>query len=410
MEAGKSSTPDAPVPAKYRDMLPDQRFIIHVDMDAFYASVEQRDRPELRGLPLIVGGLGPRGVVSTCSYEARRFGVHSAMPTAQARRLCPDGVYLRPNLARYEEVSERVFEVFHEVTPLVEGLSLDEAFLDVTGSLRLLGSIETIGRRIKDTIWERTQLHASVGMGPNKLLAKLASELSKPNGFHRIEAERAAEELAPLPVGRLWTVGKVTEQALHRLGIRTMGELAASDTARLASAPGRQVAALQALARGEDDRRVEPAQAEQSIGAEHTYDVDLAELALAEAWLLRHCERIAARARQRGLQGRTVTVKLREPPFITHTRQAQLRTPSASAIELYELARGLLNAWWESQQRPRLRLLGVSLSGFAAERQQDLFDSSAERRVTDQVQDSINSRFGSGSLVRGGVLKTRPQD
>jgi DNA polymerase-4 len=388
----------------------EEHAIIHVDMDAFYASVEQRDRPALRGLPVIVAGLGPRGVVSTCSYEARRFGVHSAMPTVQARRLCPEGVYLWPDLARYEAVSDEVFEVFHEVTPLVEGLSLDEAFLDVTASQRLLGSVETIGRRIKQAIRERTGLNASVGMGPNKLLAKLAGELSKPDGFHRIAAEGAAAELAPLPVGRLWTVGKVTEQALHRLGIRTMGELAACDTARLASALGRQAGALQALARGEDDRRVEPAQAEQSIGAEHTFDVDLADLAMAEAWLLRHCERIAARARQRGLQGRTVTVKLREPPFVTHTRQAQLPVASASANALYGLARGLLGAWWRGQQRPRLRLLGVSLSGFAVERQQDLFDSAPDRRITDQVQDRINSRFGTGSLVRAGVLKTRQQD
>jgi DNA polymerase-4 len=391
-------------------MLPDQRSIIHVDMDAFYASVEQRDRPQLRGRPVIVGGLGPRGVVSTCSYEARPFGVRSAMPMAQARRLCPDAVYLPPDFARYEEASEQVFKVFHEATPLVEGLSLDEAFLDVTASLRLLGSIETIGRRIKLAIHERTQLNASVGMGPNKLLAKLASETSKPDGFRRITAEHAARELAPLPVGRLWTVGKVTEQALHRLGIRTIGELAASDTARLASALGRQVEVLQALARGEDDREVEPAQAEQSIGSEHTFDVDIAELAMAEAWLLRHCERIAARARQRGLEGRTVTVKLREPPFVTHSRQAQLRVPSASASEFFELARGLLNAWWKAQSRPRLRLLGVSLSGFAAERQQDLFDNAPERRVTDQVQDRINARFGSGSLIRAGVLRTQEQD
>lgn len=391
-------------------MLPDERAIIHVDMDAFYASVEQRDRPELRGLPVIVAGLGPRGVVSTCSYEARRFGVRSAMPTAQARRLCPDGVYLWPDLTRYEEVSCQVFEIFHEVTPLVEGLSLDEAFLDVTASQRLLGSVETMAWRIKEAIRERTRLNASVGMGPNKLLAKLASEISKPDGFRRIHPDRAAAELAPLPVGRLWTVGKVTEQALHRLGIRTMGELAACDTARLASALGRQAGALQALARGEDDRSVEPEQAEQSIGAEHTFDVDLAELTMAEAWLLRHCERIAARARQRGLQGRTVTVKLREPPFVTHTRQAQLPSPSASASELYGLARGLLNAWWKSQQRPRLRLLGVNLSGFAVKPQQDLFDAAPEQRVADQLQDRINSRFGTGSLVRAGVLKTRQQD
>ena len=391
-------------------MPPDERSIIHVDMDAFYASVEVLDQPGLRGLPVIVGGLGPRGVVSTCSYEARTFGVRSAMPIVQARRLCPDGVYVWPRMARYEELSDQVFNVFHQVTPLVEGLSLDEAFLDVTASLRLLGSIETIGRGIKEAILERTGLVASVGMGPNKLLAKLASEMSKPDGFHRITAQGAADELAPLPVGRLWTVGKVTEQALHRMGIRTIGELAACDTARLAGALGRQVAGLQALARGEDDRCVEPAQAEQSIGAEHTFDVDVAELALAESWLLRHCERIAARARQRGLEGRTVTVKLREPPFVTHTRQAQLRAPSASAGDIYAVARGLLKSWWQAQRRPRLRLLGASLSGFATERQQDLFDAVSDARVTDRVQDKINLRFGTGSLVRAGVLRTKRQN
>lgn len=391
-------------------MPPAERSIIHVDMDAFYASVEQLDHPELRGRPVIVGGLGPRGVVSTCSYEARPFGVRSAMPMVQARRLCPDGVYLWPRMARYEEASAQVFAVFHEMTPLVEGLSLDEAFLDVTGSLRLLGSVEAIGRRIKQQIRERTRLVASVGMGPNKLLAKLASELSKPDGLRRIAAEDAAAELAPLPVGRLWTVGKVTEQALHRIGIRTIGELAACDTARLAGALGRQAAVIQALARGEDEREVIAEQAEQSIGSEHTFDVDLAELAMAESWLLRHCERIAARARQRGLAGRTVTVKLREPPFVTHTRQASLRSPSASASELYDVARALLQAWWQAQRKPRLRLLGVSLSGFEGRRQQDLFEAASSAQVSDEVQDRINSRFGSGSLVRAGVLRTRRQD
>jgi DNA polymerase IV len=391
-------------------MPPDERSIIHVDMDAFYASVEQLDRPELLGVPIIVGGLGPRGVVSTCSYEARRFGVRSAMPTAQARRLCPEGVYLWPRMARYEEVSAQVFEVFHEVTPLVEGLSLDEAFLDVSASLRLLGPIEVIGRRVKNAIRGRTGLVASVGMGPNKLLAKLASEISKPDGFHRIASDKAAAELAPLPVGRLWTVGKVTEQALHRLGIRTIGELAACDTKRLASALGRQVEAMQALARGEDDRCVQPEQAEQSIGAEHTFDVDLVDKGLAESWLLRHCERISARARERGLKGSTVTIKLREPPFVTHTRQARLRAPSASVSEIYEMARGLLCTWWQAQPRPSLRLLGVSLSGFAERRQEELFGPAQEAGETDQLQDRINHRFGLGSLVRAGVLRTRKQD
>jgi DNA polymerase-4 len=348
--------------------------------------------------------------VSTCSYEARRFGVRSAMPTAQARRLCPDGIYVWPRLDRYEAISDQIFEIFHETTPMVEGLSLDEAFLDVSASLRLLGPIEVIARRIKGAILERTRLVASVGMGPNKLLAKLASELSKPDGFQRISFDRAASELAPLPVGRLWTVGRVTEQVLHRLGIQTIGELAACDTARLAGALGRQAASLQALARGEDDRCVQPEQAEQSMGSEHTFDTDLIDKVLAESWLLRQCERIAARARVRGLRGRTVTLKLREPPFVTHTRQAQLHAPSASAGEIYDVARRLLEIWWQMQSRPRLRLLGVSLSGFAEQRQGDMFGATSKGRVTDEVQDRVNLRFGSGSLVRAGVLRARKQD
>jgi DNA polymerase-4 len=387
-----------------------ERSIIHVDMDAFYASVEQLDRPELLGQPVIVAGLGRRGVVSTCSYEARRYGVHSAMPTAQARRLCPDGVYLAPRAARYEEVSAQVFAMFEALTPQVEGLSLDEAFLDVSASLRLLGDMAGIGRRIKQEIRERTGLTASVGMGPNKLLAKLASELSKPDGLLRIRAEEAAVSLAPLPVGRLWTVGRVTEQALHKLGIRTIGELAACDPARLTRALGRQARVLQILARGEDERPVEAVRAEQSIGAEHTFDQDLEHLELAESWLLRQCERVAARARARGLEGATVTVKLREPPFITATRQAPLGAPSASAAEIYAVARRLLNVWWQRQPRPRLRLLGVSLSGFDRRPQEDMFAMGSKGAATDQVQDRINLRFGTGSLVRGGILRTHKRD
>ncbi|TBR39579.1 DNA polymerase IV [Dyella terrae] len=388
-------------------MAASERSIIHVDMDAFYASVEQLDRPELRGRPVIVGGLGPRGVVSTCSYEARPYGVRSAMPTAQARRLCPDGVYLVPRIERYSEASAIVFEVFHEVTPQVEGLSLDEAFLDVTASLKLLGTVESIGRRIKRSILERTGLVASVGMGPNKLVAKLASEMSKPDGFLRIRGGEARTKLAPLPVGRLWTVGKVTEQTLHRIGIHTIGELAACDPSRLTRALGRQAPVLQALARGEDSRAVESERAEQSIGSEHTFDTDVADRNLAEAWLLKQCERVAARVRARNLRGATVTVKLREPPFTTYTRQASLAAPSASASEIFEVARRLLGAWWQTQPKPRLRLLGVSLSGFDRLPQEDMFVEGARGAATDQVQDRINLRFGNGSLVRAGSLRTR---
>jgi DNA polymerase-4 len=389
-----------------------ERAIIHVDMDAFYAAVEVLDDPSLHGKPVIVGGLGPRGVISTCSYEARRYGVRSAMPTAQARRLCPDGVYIVPRHDRYQEISLEVFEVFDEVTPQVEGLSLDEAFLDVTASLKLFSSIEAIGRQLKSRIRERTGLNASVGMASNKLLAKLASELSKPDGFLRIASDEALAYLDPLPVGRMWTVGKVAEASLHRIGVRTIGELARCEPWRLEKAMGRQSAHLQALARGEDEREVQAAVREQSIGSEWTFDTDIAELALAHAWLLRQCEKVGARARARGMVPRTVTVKLREPPFVTHTRQAQLSAPGNATPPIFTLARRLLDTWWNAQPRPRLRLLGVSLSGFGEVDggQVDLFAPAKPAGQADGVQDRVNEKFGAGSLVRAGVLKTRGQD
>jgi DNA polymerase IV len=396
-----------------RRMPVEARAIIHVDMDAYYASVEQLDNPALRGRPVIVGGLGTRGVVSTCSYEARPYGVRSAMPIAQARRLCPDGVYVLPRMERYQELSEVVFDVFHQVTPQIEGLSLDEAFLDVTASLRLFDSVESIGRRIKSEIFARTGLHASVGMAQNKLLAKLASELSKPDGFLRIDPEGAQACLDPLPVGRLWTVGKVAEQSLHRIGVRTIGELVRCDPWRLQRAVGKHGEFLQALARGEDEREVQSGVAEQSIGAERTFDIDLSELSIAQAWLLQQCEKVAARARGRDMRPRTVTVKLREPPFVTHTRQAQLASPDNATPEIYALARRLLDVWWQGQPRPRLRLIGVSLSGFgqaAVQQQQDMFAVTKPVKKADGVQDRINERFGAGSLFRAGVLKTRGED
>ncbi len=237
-------------------MQPGQRAIIHVDMDAFYASVEELDDPTLVGKPVVVAGLGRRGVVSTANYEARKYGVRSAMATAEARRRCPDAVYIFPRHARYQEVSNVVFEVFGEVTPMIEGLSLDEAFLDVTASLRLFSSVEAIGRRVKEAIRERTGLNASVGMAHNKLLAKLASELSKPNGFLRIAPDEVRGYLDPLPVGRMWTVGKVAEEALHKVGIRTIGDLVRADARRLNKAVGeRHAAQLRRLCRARTSAR-----------------------------------------------------------------------------------------------------------------------------------------------------------
>ena len=381
------------------------RAIIHVDMDAFYASVEVLDHPQWRGLPLVVGELGPRSVVSTASYEARRYGVRSAMPTVTAKRLCPQALFVPVRMARYREVSAEVFAVFGEVTPEIEGLSLDEAFLDVSRSLRLFGGeIETIGRHLKQEIVRRTGLNASVGMAHNKLLAKLASELSKPDGFLRIRPEQVHAVLDPLPVGRLWTVGKVAEANLHRLGIRTVGELRFAEPRRLQQACGSQAGHWQQLARGEDSRPVQPDAEEKSISAETTFVTDLTTLDQALSWLARLAERVGERVRAQQLKGRTITLKVRKPPFETHTRQLSLGEPTDATGELLDAGRSLLQRWWAAEKDPRLRLLGIGISQFAAEAQSGLFAPSPGQ---DRLADRINQRFGHGSLVRGVVLKSR---
>ena len=381
------------------------RAILHVDMDAFFAAIEQHDHPELRGQPVIVAGPGRRSVVLTASYEARPFGVHSAMPTAQARRLCPHGLYVAPHFARYAAVSAQVFAVFAEATPLIEGLSLDEAFLDVSASLGLFGDIKAVGRHVKQRIRERTGLAASIGMAHNKLLAKLASELSKPDGLLRIAPDEVQATLDPLPVGRLWGVGRVAQQRLERCDIRSIGQLRLADPARLSRALGRNAAGLQRLACGADDRPVEPEREEKSIGAETTFDVDLDTFEDADAWLLRLSERVSERARRRRLRGRVVHVKLREPPFITHTRQARLPAPSDATAAIHGLARDLLVRWWRQRNGRRLRLLGISLGGFEEEAQADMFTAGSDG--VDALQDSVNRRFGEGSLTRGATLRTR---
>jgi DNA polymerase-4 len=378
------------------------RAILHVDMDAFFAAVEQFDRPELRGRPVIVGHPQARSVVLTASYEARPFGVRSAMPSTQAQRLCPQAVWVAPRMARYREISERVFEVFAEVTPVVEGLSLDEAFLDVTGSLRLFGGVERIGRQLKKSIRERTGLTASIGMAHNKLLAKFASELGKPDGLLHIPPDRVHAVLDPLPVGRLWTVGRQAQAALEAIGIRSIGELRRADPGTLGRALGRDASHLLALARGQDERPVQADAREKSIGAESTFAQDLETFEQAAAWLLRLCEKVAARTRRSGLRGRVVHLKLREPPFITHTRQATLSASTDATAEIHAVARDLLAKWWQTSGGRRLRLLGVSLGGFEATAQPDLFARGAD--ATDGVQDRVNARFGEGSLVRGRTL------
>lgn len=409
------------------------RAILHVDMDAFYAAIEQRDHPQWRGRPVIIGGIGKRSVVSTASYEARVFGVRSAMPGSVARRLCPDGVFVAPRMAHYAAVSREIFEVFARFTPVIESLSLDEAFLDVTGSIRLFGSPRAIGLAIKQGVREATGLSCSVGVAPNKLLAKLASELEKPDGLVELDHDTARARLDPLPVGKLWTIGRVAEEKLLALGIRTIGDLRQAPEAQVRRALGSHAATAQALARGEDERPVVPDRVEQSIGAEHTFGDDLVRLDDARAWLLRLAERVGERARADGLAGRTVTVKLRAPPFETHTRQVTLPAATASTDALYASGEALLVRWWSEQRRPRLRLLGISLSGLdgddePAVGQGDLFAPAPDaalpgdatrvaapregERATgrDALVDAINRRFGRRTVARAATLRTEPEE
>ena len=323
--------------------------ILHADMDAFYASVEQRDRPELRGRPVIVGGSSGRGVVAAASYEARRFGVRSAMPTVRARALCPDAVIVPGDMAKYRRVSAQIRAVFDSVSPLVEPLSLDEAFIDVTASVRLLGTPLAIGRLVKDRVRAATDLAVSVGIGPGKMVAKIASDLSKPDGLLEVPAGDVQAFLHPLPVGRLWGVGPVTEAALRSAGIATVGDLAAADSDLLARRVGNAASLLGRLARGEDVRDVEADRDAKSYGEESTFAGDVRDDRIARDAIIAHGEAVARRLRRDGVRARTVVLKIKlaerlgPGEYRVLTRQAPLPEPSddgavitAAALELWE--------------------------------------------------------------------------
>src|SRR5579863_1122168 len=290
--------------------------ILHVDMDAFYASVEERERPELVGKPLIVGGTPQgRGVVAAANYAVRKFGVHSAMPTSTALRLCPQAIVLRPRLDYYAAVSEEIREILYRFTPLVEPLSLDEAFVDVTGSELLFGPSVEIGRRIKREIREALRLVASVGVAPNKFLAKIASDLEKPDGFVVVEPANVQEFLDPLPVGRLWGVGRVTGLALDKLGIRTIGDVRKMSLAVLQQHFGKAGEHLWCLSQGIDERRVVPDRETKSISHETTFSVDISDSEVLRAWLVELSEQVGCRLRRHNLSGRTVQIKIRLADF-----------------------------------------------------------------------------------------------
>lgn len=380
------------------------RAILHCDLDAFYASVEQRDHPEYRGKPVIVGGLPhERGVVSAASYEARAFGVRSAMPLRIAGRLCPDGIYVRGDAAKYEEASDQVMALFAERTPLVQPISLDEAFLDVTASAHLFGGALAIARELKAAVRSRLGLVLSVGLANNKLCAKIASDLRKPDGLVVVEPGTEAAFLAPLPLERLWGVGPRTREALEGLGLRTIGDLAATDAAMLESRLGANGAAIAQRAQGIDDDPVVPEEPPKSVGHEHTFDRDTLDHALIEATLLRLAEGVGRRLRAGGLLGRTVMLKLRVAPFETRTRQRTLAAATDDDVTIFRAGRSLLRAALdEDRQRGKLspvRLVGVSVHGLVAGQQLGLFESARAARLNAAL-DAVRSRFGEEALDR----------
>jgi len=388
--------------------------ILHVDMDAFYASVEQRDDPTLVGKPVIVGGSAEgRGIVAAANYEARKFGVHSAMAAAQAKRLCPNAVFLKPRIDHYAKVSRQIREIFEQFTPLVEPLSLDEAFLDVRGSVPLFGPAAEIGRRIKQQVRSELRLVASVGVAPTKFVAKIASDLQKPDGFVVVNPEEVRGFLDPLPVGRLWGVGKVTGRAFARLGIRTIGQLRQLPLPTVHELFGNAGEHYWQLAQGIDDRRVVPDREAKSISHETTFTEDIADVELLRAWLVELVEQVARRLRRHGLKGRTVELKVRYADFKTISRSLTLAEPSHTTQELLAAGVELLTQRLPPRSLP-VRLLGFGVTKFdeSGETQPLLFDEPERERnrELDRVADQITSKFGKHALHRGAGFEPRDAD
>ena len=382
--------------------------IIHVDMDEFFAAVEKLDNPSLAGKCILVGGSpAGRGVVSTASYEARRFGCHSAMPMATAIRLCPHATVLPVRGERYREVSDLLFEIFERFTPMVEPVSIDEGFLDVSGCERLFGPADQIARKIKEVIQDQLGLTASLGVAPNKFLAKLASDLQKPNGLVVISEQNVHDVLDPLPVSKLWGVGPATLKLFEQLGIRTICQLRRMPVALLRERFGDAGEHFHRLANGLDDRPVTPDSQAKSVGQEQTFPLDLSELAELRRLLLQQAEHVARRLRRAHLKAKTVTIKLRYGDFETLTRSKTSTEATNTTEGIWRVAESLFSAWSSRAHRP-LRLIGVTASGLATEkgRQLNLFteDQVGKQRRLDETLDKIVSHFGEDAIRRG---KTR---
>lgn len=393
---------------------PRQRVVLHADMDAFYASIEQRDNPELRGKPVIVGATSGRGVVAAASYEARKFGVRSAMPGFRARELCPHGIFLPSNMELYAAVSAQVHQVFLEFTPQIEPIALDEAFLDVSGSFGLYGDAPRLARRLKERVREETDLAVSVGVAPNKLVAKIACTLGKPDGLRVVERHEVRALLDPLPIRRLWGVGPVLGAKLEALGVRTFADLAGYEPASLRAALGDRAGELQALARGEDEREVEDDREPKSYGEENTFETDVLDRDRVTAALTAHAEAVARRVRNDGYVGRTVTMKAKlgrargrresrdlaggsEPSYPLVTRAKTLEHPTDDGAVIRAVAVAL---WDASRIREPVRLLGVSISGLSRQQavQLDLFTHRVS--ALGKTLDAITERFGDGAITR----------
>lgn len=428
-----------------------RRWIMHVDMDAFFASVEQLDHPEYKGHPVIVGGLSSRGVVATCSYEARTFGVHSAMPISRAKKLCPDGIYVYPRMDRYKEVSHQIFSIMKEFTPYIEPLSIDEAFLEVSGMSTMYSGPKALGRAIKDRVYEETGLIISAGLAPNKFLAKLASDLDKPDGLVVIPYGREKEILAPLPIKRIWGVGPHTEKRLKSGGFHLMRHIQElPDESSLIPLVGNQARRIWELANGIDERPIETARKIQSIGAEETYEEDLISGSAIELEFRYFANRLSKRLRKRNLLGQTVSIKVRYDDFTTVSRQKRLDTPSDHEHVFYETALILWNKLMQDKtsKQPKgtkkdvevlgattkvksthfqpssfkhnsfdgitftnppgpIRLLGLTISGLDEEvpMQDSLFESpqnETENKLAG-VLDSLESKFGETAIMSGAL-------
>ncbi len=381
---------------------PESKAIIHLDMDSFYPSVEVLDNPELKGKPVIVGGAKKRGVVSSASYEARKFGVHSAQPMATAMRLCPAGIFLRGRMSRYKDVSGQVFEIFHLFTPLVEPVSIDEAFLDVTGSTQLFGQPQDIAKKIKNTVFKETGLTVSAGVAPSKFVAKIASDIDKPDGLTIVPRDRVRQFLDPLPIGKMWGVGKKTRDVLVRLGIQTIGDLSRSPASALEKKLGKHGISIHRLSMGIDERDVVPAHDVKSIGHEKTFPADILEINSVRKEILSLADKVARRMRREGVAGRTITLKVKYSDFAQITRSITLPRSTDDGPEIYSTACRLLEKT-QVGRRP-VRLLGVSLSqlSFPGRREQlSLFHQGAtseKRKELNTALDSLSEKFGEDSI------------